>query len=196
MKLYTKRGDMGETDLFGGQRRGKDALRIEAYGCVDELSAFLGHAAAACEHQAMRQQLAELQSRLFDLGADLASPHEPGKEEKPGVIPRIAPEHVAQLERQIDAACRNLPAMKSFILPGGTELASRLHVARGVCRRAERRCVALARQEEVGEAVVIFLNRLSDLLFALAREANRLAGVEDVPWISPRQQGGQGPGRR
>ena len=183
MKLYTRRGDDGSTDLFGGQRIPKDALRVEAYGCVDELNALLGLAAAACRFEPVSAVLRRLQAELFDLGADLATvaPPEDGAPKAPDIA-RIGPAHAQQLEPLIDDACAPLPPMRNFILPGGSELAARLHVARTVCRRTERLCVSLARQEPIGPDVVAYLNRLSDLLFALARRANQLEGVEDVPW--------------
>jgi len=188
MKLYTKRGDDGGTDLFGGQRVTKDDLRVEAYGTVDELNAVIGQCAAACEGEAaapLKPALVTLMSRLFEVGADLATPV---KEEgdAAGAIPRIGAEQTQEVERLIDATCAPLPAMKHFVLPGGTELAARLHLARTVCRRAERRCVALSLHEDIGPVVVPYLNRVSDLLFALARRANQLAGVEDTPWVGPR----------
>ncbi len=182
MKLYTRKGDDGLTELFGGQRLSKASARMKAIGAVDELNAALGLAAVSAD-SAMRERLESLQARLFELGADLASPPIEGQAE-PAAIPRITNEHVTELERQIDRACESLPDMRHFILPGGTELAARLHLARAICRRAERHCVALCEQEsdQVGRAIPIVLNRVSDLLFALARGANHQAGVADVPW--------------
>lgn len=177
MKLYTKRGDDGQTDLIGGQRVAKDHLRVAAYGCVDELNASIGLALAHCQMDAVGQPLITAQARLFDLGAQLATP---GSQEQP--TQRIKPDHIQQVERQIDAASDDLPPLKHFILPGGTELSARLHLARTVCRRAERAVVTLAEHEPVDPLVGVYLNRLADLLFALARQANALAGVEDVPW--------------
>jgi cob(I)alamin adenosyltransferase len=182
MKLYTKRGDDGGTDLFGGQRVGKDSLRVAVYGSVDELNSTLGLAAAACKHIEICEAITILQNRLFDLGADLATPRRAGDAGKPAVIPRIDEPHVTNAEQMIDAACARLPEMRQFILPGGSEVAARLHVARSVCRRAERECVALAKVEDLGPWVVIYLNRVSDLLFALARRANQLDGLADVSW--------------
>ena len=197
MKLYTKRGDDGGTDLFGGQRVGKDHLRVEAYGTVDELNSTLGLAASACGQAALlpiQMILLRLQPRLFDLGSDLASPRPRGAvmadaavdDAKPSLVPRIGPDHHRELEKLIDEICTPLPPMRHFIMPGGTEASARLHLARTVCRRAERLCVALAREESIGPDIVIYLNRLSDLLFALARRANQLEGVADVPW-KPRE---------
>jgi len=183
MKLYTKRGDDGGTDLFGGQRVPKESLRVTAYGTVDELNCALGLAAVACQHDDLRAMIDVLQHRLFELGADLATPRKSIDDVKPiGNIQRIGGERVSEIESMIDKVCEPLPQMRSFILPGGTELSARLHLSRAICRRAEREATALARIEPVGEAVTIYLNRLSDLLFAMARRANQLDNIEDVPW--------------
>lgn len=179
MKLYTKRGDKGQTDLFGGQQATKNHPRVHAYGQVDELNAHLGLALTACSVPFITQTLTRMQHDLFELGADLATPHDSPHADK---VNRIAPADIAWAEQAIDEACQRLPEMKSFILPGGCELASHLHVARCVCRRAERDCVTLAGEEDIGPHVVIYLNRASDLLFALARLANLEAGLDDVPW--------------
>lgn len=175
MKLYTKRGDDGGTDLFAGGRTSKTDPRIHAIGGVDETNAALGLAAASCEPGELKAILLEIQRRLFDLGADLATP-DPAKPR------RITPAHIDELERYIDKTCGTLAPMKHFILPGGCELAARLHLARTVCRRAERTCVALHEVDPNTRQALIYLNRLSDLLFALARLANQQTGVEDVPW--------------
>jgi cob(I)alamin adenosyltransferase len=178
MKLYTRRGDDGGTDLSAGKRTTKTDPRIAAIGDADETNAAIGLAVCACQPGELKDTLLGLQRRLFDLGADLATP-DPVDPAKPR---RITPTHIEQLELQIDAICADLPPMKHFVLPGGCELAARLHLARTVCRRAERACVALQGQDpEIGNTV-IYLNRLSDLLFALARLANQQAGVDDVPW--------------
>ncbi|MBI1336338.1 MAG: cob(I)yrinic acid a,c-diamide adenosyltransferase [Phycisphaera sp.] len=190
MKLYTRTGDDGTTGLFGDQRVAKDDLRVEAYGCVDELNSHIGLALAACQAGEIRQTLVQLQSRLFDLGADLAtpaSPNEPDDKDRAKGF-RIDQRHIDEVEGWIDRACEGLPEMKHFILPGGTELASRLHVARTVCRRAERECVRLRRVQTTGDGPVVYLNRVSDLLFALARRANHLAGVADTPWLGRGQR--------
>lgn len=175
MKLYTRRGDDGGTDLFAGQRTTKTDPRIIAIGDVDETNAAIGLAVSACDADELKDTLLDLQRRLFDLGADLATP-DPDKPR------RITQAHIEQLEHQIDTACAKLPPMKHFILPGGCELAARLHLARTVCRRAERACVALQSHTPDVAHAVIYLNRLSDLLFALARRANQIAGIDDVPW--------------
>lgn len=178
MKLYTKRGDDGHTDLIGGVRVSKNHLRVSAYGAVDELNATIGLALADCAIDAINDALITIQGRLFDLGADLATPGS-GKSSSS----RINADHVADLEAQIDAATNDLEPLRSFILPGGTVLAARLHIARTVCRRAEREVVALTEHEAVDPTATIYLNRLADLLFALARLANAKAGVADVPWL-------------
>lgn len=183
MKLYTKRGDEGQTDLIGGVRVPKHHCRVAAYGGVDELNATLGLALAVCEYDAVRLPLITAQARLFDLGAQLATP-----QSSDPIKPRVSADHVAQLESQIDSACEDLEPLRSFILPGGTDLAARLHLARTVCRRVERGIVELAEIEPVDPQAIAYLNRLADLLFALARLANALAGVQDVPW-KPDAQG-------
>jgi cob(I)alamin adenosyltransferase len=183
MTLYTRSGDDGTTGLFGGQRVGKDHPRVEAYGNLDELNAAIGVALAACTGDAaadLRAILADVQSHLFDVGADLATPEGSAHESK---VTRFAPRHVKRIEAWIDEIDETNEPMSSFVLPGGTELAARLHLARTVCRRAERSMVTLARTETITEAAVVYVNRVSDLLFAMARRANRDAGVPDVPWV-------------
>lgn len=180
MKLYTKRGDQGQTDLLGGPPVSKNNPRVEAYGCVDELNATLGLALSATKIDEIRKPLITAQHRLFDLGAQLAT--SPPTPDTSPPEPRITRLHVAQLEAQIDHACAELPPLTRFILPGGGELAARLHLARTVGRRAERQVVALSQAEPVDPQALIYLNRLSDLLFALARRANQLEGLDDVPW--------------
>lgn len=177
MSIYTKTGDAGETGLFGNKRVRKHDPRIEAYGTVDELNSALGIVAAMAGAE-LRTQLEQIQSTLFDVGADLAT--EGGDRS----VPRVA-EHTRQLEGWIDAAETQLPGLRSFILPGGTALAAQLHLARTVCRRAERRVWELADAvPSVPKAHPVYLNRLSDLLFVWARQANHSAGVADVPWVA------------
>jgi cob(I)alamin adenosyltransferase len=183
VKVYTRRGDGGETDLFGGARVGKDDLRVETYGAVDELNASLGAAAATTASPDLRALAEELQARLFDLGAHLAAP-DPARREK-SQLPGPRQEDVDALESRIDAFEGELAPLKRFVLPGGTPAAACFHLARTVCRRAERRAVALARSESVDPLALRFLNRLSDLLFVMARVENRRAGRGDVEW-SPR----------
>ncbi len=179
MKLYTRNGDDGETGLFGGTRVSKDAVRVEAYGTIDELNSALGLAGSACEFDELSNIITTIQPRLFDLGADLCTPC---TSPAAANIGRIGEKHHQELERLIDSVCEPLEPMKHFILPGGCELAARLHLARTICRRAERSIVTLAKYEPIGEAVIPYVNRLSDLLFAMTRRANQLAGVADVPW--------------
>lgn len=182
MKLYTKRGDDGRTDLFGGQRVSKDDVRVIAYGEVDETSAAIGLALAVCKDNDTLCILRRIQSELFILGGELAS----GEGKRPDLA--IEDAHVAQLERWIDEVSDEVEPLESFVLPGGTETAGRLHLARTICRRAERAAVVLAQQQRVGRSVLAYLNRLSDLLFALALRANHRAGVPNTPWIAPRPQ--------
>jgi cob(I)alamin adenosyltransferase len=180
VKIYTRRGDSGETDLFGGSRVGKDHPRVEAYGSVDELCALAGLCAATSAHADLQGILRDAQGQLLGLGADLAS-EDPGRRERDGGTgPRS--QHVVDLENHIDALEAELEPLKRFILPGGTPAAAALHVARTVCRRAERRLVELHRDAPVSEIALRYLNRLSDLLFVMARIENRRAGEPDVEW--------------
>ncbi len=181
MKIYTRRGDGGETDLLGGPRVGKDHARVAAYGELDELNAFLGVCVAASGHDDLRAIGREIQARLFDLGAYLASPD--AERRARGGVPEPTPAEVAALEGHIDALEKELAPLRRFILPGGTPAAAHFHAARTVCRRAERRLVALHRDEKLSEASLGYLNRLSDLLFVMARVENRRAGVADVEWV-------------
>ena len=184
IKLYTKRGDDGKTDLFGGQRVAKHHLRVEAYGTVDELISCMGLATSICKDARLGEVLYQLQVRLFELGADLATPRKESDElTSVGDLQRINEQHSEELEKLIDEMCEDVEPLKNFILPGGCELAARLHLGRTVCRRAERICTTLADHENIGSAVIVYLNRMSDLLFAMARKANKLAGMADVPWI-------------
>jgi cob(I)alamin adenosyltransferase len=178
MKIYTKTGDSGDTSLFGGQRVPKDALRIEAYGTVDELNSMLGIVRADNQDAEIDRILSEIQNQLFELGADLATPRSVEKK----VVKRIDPKDVQQLEKVIDSVDPVLKPLRRFVLPGGSPLAARLHFARTVCRRAERAVVRLSRNEDIGETVTVYLNRLSDLLFVLARYANQKARVPEVKW--------------
>jgi len=183
VKIYTKRGDSGETDLFGGERVAKASLRVAAYGDVDELNAVVGVAAAAGCDPALETSLQTIQSALFDLGASLATP-DPAHRAKAGVA-GVGERDIEALEALIDRLEAGLTPLKTFILPGGSPSAATLHVARTVCRRAERAAVRLAGSEgeSVEPASIRYLNRLSDLLFVMARHENARLGVEDVAWV-------------
>ena len=180
--IYTKTGDSGDTSLFGGGRVGKEDVRVDAYGQVDELNAALGVARAE-GLGAMDELALRLQEQLFTLGSVLATPAG-SKAEK--VIPKVRPEWAAEMEKAIDGFDAELPPLSSFILPAGTRAAAALHFARTVCRRAERRVVPLHRAGKIELDVVVYLNRLSDLLFTMARAANHRAGVKDTPWTPPK----------
>ncbi|MBV8816717.1 MAG: cob(I)yrinic acid a,c-diamide adenosyltransferase [Acidobacteriaceae bacterium] len=179
-RIYTRRGDRGETALVGGQRVLKNALRIECYGTVDELNCFVGTALLSAKDQApqMAGILNRVQHELFNLGSILATLPEDVHPKQP----RITPAEIELLEQEIDDANATLPELRSFVLPGGTRLSAELHVCRTVCRRAERIAVALAAQESVPEEVIQYLNRLSDAFFVWSRWVNHQLGVEEVLW--------------
>ena len=181
MKIYTKTGDDGLTGLFGGGRVSKDDARVEAYGDVDELNAVLGVARAAELMPRIDEVVVGIQRDLFSIGALLATPDR-DKMQQHLTKARISDDRIAELEHAIDACDRELEPLKAFILPGGTQKAAVLHVARTVCRRAERRVIRLQREVEIPQIVVVYLNRLSDLLFTLARFANARAGAGEVTW--------------
>ena len=175
MKIYTRTGDHGQTSLFGGARVAKNDARIEAYGTVDELSSHIGVARASGVPSDVEPILQQVQADLFEVGAHLASP---GTSRFPGV----EPQRIEELEQAIDAMERELEPLKTFILPAGSLPAAQLHVARTVCRRAERLVVGLEDESPATLSTIAYLNRLSDYLFVAARYANRRAGVDDVPW--------------
>jgi cob(I)alamin adenosyltransferase len=181
-RIYTKRGDAGETSLVGGQRVPKDALRIEAYGTVDELNAFVGLAAISCGEDSRLAALAAIlrrvQHELFNLGSILATMPDDVHPQQP----RITGAETAQLEREIDAMNVHLAPLRSFVLPGGTRLNAELHVTRTICRRAERLLVALAREESVPAETIPYLNRLSDAMFVWSRWVNHALGVPEALW--------------
>lgn len=181
-RIYTRTGDRGETGLAGGQRVEKDALRIETYGTVDELNAHLGTACFSAESDSRLASLASslkrVQHELFNLGSILATLSDDVHPKQP----RVTEKEIELLEREIDAANSDLPALRSFVLPGGSRINAELHVARTVCRRAERLVVQLAREEKVPEEAVFYLNRLSDALFVWSRWVNYLLGVPEVLW--------------
>ena len=192
MKIYTRTGDAGSTGLFGGPRVSKDDTRIEAYGSVDELNAALGcvrsvgaagtAGSGGGVDPSIDQQIEQIQRELFSIGAELAAPNP----DEYG-LRLIGTLHVARIEDWIDQHEGALKPLKQFILPGGTHAASILHLARAICRRAERRVVTLGDQPgiEISDAVIVYLNRLSDYLFVLSRAVNSQAGIEDVPWERP-----------
>lgn len=180
-KIYTKTGDDGHTGLFGGGRVEKDHVRVEAYGDVDELNAVIGVARAVDMMPRVDEILAPIQRDLFSIGALLATPH-PEKHKEQLEKARLSDRRIAQLEQAIDDCEEELEPLKAFILPGGTAKASALHVARTVCRRAERSVITMQRTDAVPQIIVVYLNRLSDLLFVLARVANKRAGAGEVIW--------------
>jgi cob(I)alamin adenosyltransferase len=177
-RIYTRAGDAGETSLGDGTRVPKSDPRIEAYGTVDELNSFVGVALSSGLPDEFRPWLERIQNELFDLGADLSVPLENTKRERL----RVSSEQVGALEELCDRANAGLPPLRSFVLPGGTEAAAHVHVARAVCRRAERRVSSLAEKHSVNPAALAYLNRLSDLLFILARAANAAAGKDEPLW--------------
>lgn len=180
-KIYTRTGDEGDTALFGGGRVPKDHARVQAYGAVDELNSVVGRAVNELSDDTTAERLGRVQQDLFTLGAILATP--PAREgRRAPKLPELPPGRVSELEGWIDEAGAELEPLRNFILPGGSPGAAELHVARTVCRRAERAVVALARKDEVDDAVLPYLNRLSDLLFVLARLENRRGGHGDVIW--------------
>jgi cob(I)alamin adenosyltransferase len=178
MKIYTKTGDDGSTALFSGGRVTKTHLRVEAYGTVDELNSVIGVARAFKPNEATDKRLYQVQEHLFHLGADLATPLDARAE----WVVRMDQEKIDWLEGDIDAMDADLPTLQSFILPGGTPSAAQLHVARTVCRRAERSVVHLANAEDIGDLPLHYLNRLSDWLFTLARWENHQSGITDEQW--------------
>ncbi len=182
-RIYTRTGDSGETGLFGGGRVPKSNIRVEAYGSVDELNSVLGWTITLLA-EADAGELRTVQSDLFTIGAQLATPEERTRGRRP-LVPDLDPERINALENWIDRLERDLPELRTFILPGGSTGGAALHVARTVCRRAERRVVALAANETIADGIVTYLNRLSDLLFVLARSVNGRSGQPETPWLPP-----------
>jgi cob(I)alamin adenosyltransferase len=180
-KIYTKTGDAGETSLFGGKRLPKHHLRIETYGTVDELNAFLGLLRDGLSREEGREWLQIIQNRLFTVGANLAS-----DPEKPLATPDLFESDIELLEKAIDQMESELPPLKNFILPGGHPLVSQAHVARTVCRRAERLASALGSEESVDPLILRYLNRLSDFLFVFSRKIGQDLGVAEVIWTATR----------
>ena len=181
MKIYTKTGDQGNTSLFDGQRVPKHHQRIEAYGTLDELNAYIGLLIAQGIAQVDKKQLGAIQNELFVLGAQLANPQEESAKST-RKTPEIEPKHITALESAIDQMNETLPAMTHFILPGGHSIVSYCHIARTICRRAERRATLLSENHSVPSLVIQYLNRLSDYLFVLARKLTLDLGIEEVKW--------------
>jgi cob(I)alamin adenosyltransferase len=179
MKIYTKTGDKGETSLYGGKRVSKAAIRIEAYGTVDELNSVIGICRAMNPPQQVDEALLKIQNQLFTLGADLASPLTNRKNKN---VPRISENESKFLEELIDKLDSEIEPLRSFILPGGSLLSAHIHFARTVCRRAERLVVQLSQKEKIGTQSIIYLNRLSDFLFVLARWVNHLERKNEIIW--------------
>ena len=179
-KIYTKTGDLGQTSLIGGTKVAKSHIRIESYGTIDELNSYIGLVSDQIEFTEIKVTLKEIQDRLFTIGSSLAT--DPEKDSKMK-LPDLKEEDILYLEQQIDRMNEALPIMKNFILPGGHVAVSTSHIARCICRRAERLCVNLKEHEEFIDPVVIkYLNRLSDYLFVLARYIGHLLQVEEIPW--------------
>lgn len=180
MKIYTKTGDKGETGLFGGERVSKDSLRISAYGTVDELNSSIGLAISEVKDEGVKKNLIKIQNQLFMVGSDLATP-EDEKTKKLNIL-RTPASFYTDLEQMIDEYDAQLEELRNFILPGGSKSAAMLHVCRTICRRAEREVVALKNSVTIGENIIIFLNRLSDLLFVLSRFENKVSNHPDTIW--------------
>jgi len=179
--IYTRKGDDGETSLGGGQRVPKDAARVAAYGTADELNSAIGVAVAHGLSPRLMEIVPVIQNELFHLGSDLAF----REEDKPTfLLPQIEERHVEKLEQLIDELNEVVGPLQNFILPGGSIGAAQLHVARTICRRAERAVLTLAREEPIGELVLSYLNRLSDLLFVMARYENNQRGIDEPLWNS------------
>lgn len=179
MKIYTKTGDKGDTALFSGGRVPKHHLRVESYGTIDELNSILGVVRATQPSPQTDSWLVEIQNQLFHLGADLATP----MDAKADWITRLKPEQVEWLETTIDTMTEQLEPLSNFILPGGTMAAAQLHIARTVCRRAERLVSALQQDEDINPISLVYINRLSDWLFTLARYENKQAGESESKWV-------------
>jgi len=178
MKIYTKTGDKGTTALYGGERVPKDSLRVECYGTVDELNSILGLANVEISDSSVNKLLVLIQNKLFTMGGELATPS--NKSELNNI--RLVAEDIVVLEDSIDKYENKLEPLKQFVLPGGSKGASLLHLARSVCRRTERLVTSLSENEKISDLILIYLNRLSDLLFVLARFENDVNQIPDIPW--------------
>ncbi|MDR9452691.1 MAG: cob(I)yrinic acid a,c-diamide adenosyltransferase [Wenzhouxiangella sp.] len=177
-KIYTRTGDDGTTGLGDGSRTQKDSLRVEAYGTVDELNSTIGMLIATIDETTISSMLLDIQHDLFDLGGELCIPD----------MSLIKEHHTERVEKELDRLNEDLPALKDFILPGGSLAAAQAHLARTICRRAERRVISLARQEPVNDVLIHYLNRLSDLLFVVARTVARQSGAGEVLWEHERDR--------
>lgn len=175
MSVYTRFGDKGKTSLYGGKTVSKGSLRIDAYGSIDELNSWIGVVAAEVKDTKIKKELFVIQNDLFEMGASLANPSESKKYD-------YFSKRVKEFEKQIDELTRKLPQLSNFILPGGKRAGSRLHVARTVCRRAERRVAQLSEKEEVNKEILVYINRLSDLLFTFARYINYKEKKKEILW--------------
>lgn len=178
MKIYTKTGDKGQSSLYGGKRVDKDSVRLEAYGTIDELNSVLGLVLSYTDKPDLINNLRSIQSDLFKLGSELATP----EGQTIAGFNLLEGNRIEWLEQEMDKMSEQLPPLKSFILPSGNFLSSHLHLARTICRRAERRVVTLSKQENTRPETIIYLNRLADYLFILARFTNQQAGLTDIPW--------------
>ncbi|MEK7311407.1 MAG: cob(I)yrinic acid a,c-diamide adenosyltransferase [Chloroflexota bacterium] len=178
-RVYTRKGDDGTTRLGGGQHVSKDSLRVKAYGTVDELNSMIGVAIASSLNERLAEELLAIQNELFHLGADLSFIEEDKQKYK---IPQIEERHIAKLEALLDEFNKIVGPLENFILPGGCVGSAHLHVARTICRRAEREVVSLAQEEEIGPFVIRYLNRLADLLFVMARYENKARGIAEPQW--------------
>ncbi len=181
MKIYTKTGDKGETGLFGGERVSKSNSRIDAYGTIDELNSFIGLALTEIKNEKIKTVLERVQNQLFVVGSDLATPVTEKNEKLK--ISRTPKDYSNQAEKDIDFFNDQLDELRNFILPGGSKGAAYLHVCRTIARRAERKVVALNEQVKIGDNIIIFLNRLSDLFFVLSRIENKVSNIPDTKWI-------------
>lgn len=179
MKIYTKKGDKGETSLFGGSRVSKGHIRIHAYGTVDELNSYIGLLCDLSPDESMNQELLRIQDRLFTLGALLATENEASKKK----LPSITLKDISFLEESIDIMEESLDPIKTFVLPGGHPTVSYCHISRCVCRRAERICVELSEINKIEEFVIQYLNRLSDYLFVFSRHLTKILNVKETPWV-------------
>jgi cob(I)alamin adenosyltransferase len=178
MKIYTKTGDEGKTSLFGGERVEKNHIRLEAYGTIDELNSVLGVSLVFCKDELTKNIIGEIQNSLFRVGSELATP----PEVKSKAIVAISSDEIHNIEKVIDEIELKLKPLKNFILPGGSKSASFLHLARTVCRRAERKIIELDLEESINPDIIVYINRLSDLLFVLARFANHISSTPEIEW--------------